>query len=99
MQTELDMEALPIGIDILGVNGVGLESGNAAVCSGRTIPWLQDTADATVWTSWAVNYRDVIVLDVENRPVAVYNLSAHNLSQPEDYAELKAILIGAASGN
>jgi hypothetical protein len=50
-----------------------------------------------VWTTWAVGYRDVWVLDGENKPLSVYNLTQHNLADPVQYAELKTILIGAAT--
>ena len=60
-----------------------------------------------VWGAWRVNnlrpeqpgvtYRDVIVLDRENRAVAVYNLTEHSLGDPANYAALKDILRAAAS--
>ena len=95
MQAELDGEVHMKPIDILGVNLAGLGN-NEAFCSGKTIPWLQDTADAMVWASWGAAWRDVFVLDGELKPVAIYNLSANNLGDPAKYAELKAIITGAA---
>ena len=85
-------------VRILGVNAAGLEASNEAMCNGRDLPWLQDTADAAVWTAWAVAYRDVIVLDASNEKIATFNLTAHDLAQPEEYAALKAILTTAAGG-
>ena len=85
---------LPGTIGILGVNLVGSESGNAANCNGRDIPWLQDTAQDNVWGLWAPTYRDVVVLDADNVPVAVYNLTDHDLSNATNYNELKNILLG-----
>ena len=35
---------------ILGVNAAGQEAGNALMCDGRTLPWLQDTQAADVKT-------------------------------------------------
>jgi hypothetical protein len=84
------------GITILGVNGIGQESGNAAICAGRDLPWLQDQAAVDAWTLWAVNYRDVFVLDDQNRVITVYNLTSHDLAQPANYAELKSILLAAS---
>lgn len=98
LQKELDAEGHPIEIRILGINGIGLESGNATITAGRTLPWLQDVAEVDVWTSWAVTYRDVRILDTENRLIGVYNLTEHNLGEPANYAELKAMLT-AAAGN
>jgi hypothetical protein len=78
---------------------IGAEAGNAQVCAGRDLPWLQDIAAQNVWTSWAVEYRDVVVLDVENQSVGVYNLTSHDLGVPANYDTLKAILVTAASAS
>lgn len=86
-----------LGIRLIGVNEVGHESGNAQVCEDRDIPWLQETADLDIWALWAVTYRDVVILDRANVPVAVFNLTDNNLSEPADYDALRALLIGIAS--
>lgn len=65
--------------------------------SGRFIPLLQDTADVDAWTAWQVEYRDVIILDRDNVPVGVFNLTEHDLSMMGEYETLKNILIDAAS--
>ena len=98
MQKELDAMGLPVTVGILGVNGSGKESGNAAACEGRDIPWLQETPDEPVWGPWQVAYRDVVVLDADNLPHAVYNLTTHDLWDPANYEELKALLVAAAGG-
>ena len=98
MQKELDGLGLPVAVGILGVNGACCGSGNAAACEGRDIPWLQETSDQPVWASWQVAYRDVVVLDQDNVPLAVYNLTAHDLWDPAHYEELKALLVAAAGG-
>lgn len=99
MQTEIEAAGLPIEVQILGVNAIGLEAGNATITMNRTLPWLQDTADQNVWATWGVEWRDVWILDSENVPVAVYNLSQHNLADPAKYAELKGMLEGMANQN
>jgi hypothetical protein len=43
-----------------------------------------------------VVYRDVIILDANNVPVGVFNLTSHNLADPIHYATLKAMLKAAA---
>jgi hypothetical protein len=96
MQAEILEGNAASKIRIVGVNETGLEGGNGLVVSGRTLPWLQDDAVADVWTSWDVTFRDVIVVDEENRPVAVYNLTTNDLGSPAKYAELLAILKAAA---
>ena len=111
MQAELNAEAVadstrkPIGI--LGINLQGLESGNSFITGGRILPWLQDVAAVDVWSTWRVNelrpdapgvvWRDVIVVDAANHPIAVYNLTDHNLASPSNYEFLKATLRDAAS--
>ena len=98
MQTRIDAAGWPVPVHILGVNGPGLESGNAFICDGRDIPWLQDTAAADVWGAWNVTYRDVIVLNQENEPIAVYNLTEHGLNDPANFAALMDTLRAAAGG-
>ena len=85
-----------MNVAILGVNEHGHESGNESMCDGRDLPWLQDTEGTEVWSEWAVTYRDVIVLDPDRGVVDVYNLTEHDLANPDDYAELLQLLQDAA---
>jgi hypothetical protein len=98
MQAELRLQRPDLLIEIHGVNQAGHESGNAQACAGRVIPWLQDTWTDNVWGSWQVTFRDVVVLDDENKTVDIFNLTTHTLAVSEDYEELKAILVAAAGG-
>ena len=66
------MTAAPIRI--LGINAAGFEIGNAAICAGRKLPWLQDTSGAGVWQAWGATTDDLVVLDSTNVVVTVYNL-------------------------
>jgi hypothetical protein len=97
MQKELSAEHPAHAIQILGVNAVDLESGNEGMCQGRTLPWLQDTHDQQVWESWQVTWRDVVILDRENRLVAVYNLTEHDLARTAARDSLAALLRAAAA--
>lgn len=102
MQHDLDDNYPLLNIDLLGVNEHNQAFANASVTAGRTLPWLQDTdADADnlsdVWTeSWAVQWRDVVILNGANEKVGVYNLSNHNLATPAAYNELRGMLLDAA---
>ena len=96
MQNEIDGERWAVPAQILGVNEIGQEAGNAVACAGKDLPWLQETADHPAWSVWGVAYRDVIILDGSNRKVATYNLTEHNLSDPANYLELKGLLHAAA---
>ena len=46
--------------------------------------------------TWAPTYRDVIVVDSDNRVVTAYNLTANDLGVTENYDDLKDILLTAA---
>jgi hypothetical protein len=50
---------------------------------------LQETEADDVWGDWAVTYRDVIVLDANNVPVDVYNLTNNDLSVEANREVLK----------
>ena len=96
MQAQIDSVSTTRPVRIFGVNAAGLESGNAAICEGRVIPWLQDTPQANVWGAWSVTYRDVVILGPQNEILHVYNLTTHDLSNPADYATLDSLLLAAA---
>lgn len=96
MQAQLDAEHPELEIALLGVNELGHEAGNAQVTTGRTIPWLQDTADADWWGSWAVTYRDVIILDGQSELVGIYNLTEHSLLDDANYQALYDLLVSLA---
>ena len=90
--------ALPMAVRIHGVNQIGHEGSNDLMCQDRDLPWLQEVPEELVWSRWAVTYRDVIILDEKNVPVAVYNLTENNLAETANYEALKAILVEIAGG-
>jgi hypothetical protein len=95
MQAEI-LAANPASkIRVLGVNQAGQEASNDLAVAGRTLPWLQDVADEA-WGTWAVTWRDVVIVDEQNRKVAVFNLTVHDLNQPAEYAALLALLKSSA---
>lgn len=79
------------------MNGAGYESGNGAMTSGRTLPWLQDVVGQDVWGSWQVGYRDVVICDDENHFAEVYNLTEHPLGVEANREALKALLRSVAT--
>ena len=87
---------LPHPVQILGINEAGYDAYNDYMTFGRNLPWLQDTYSAHVWSTWEVAYRDVVVLDEDNYRYTVYNLTEHDLSDPDNYETLKQILVDAA---
>ena len=98
MQTQIDAMTLLVEVQILGVNGAGLEGSNANACEGKDLPWLQETPNQMVWSPWQVNYRDVIIINENNEPLATYNLTDHDLGSSANFEELKAMLVGYAGG-
>jgi hypothetical protein len=72
---------------------------NDVFCENADLPWLQDTRNADWWGNWAVTYRDVVILDREGNEQAVFNLTRHDLWNPDDYEALKALLLEIAQGS
>ena len=104
MQSNLDTLYPELDIEILGVNEYGFESGNGLIpgpTAGVSIPWIQDVDDngdgnSDAWTDWQVTYRDVVILDEQNVPTAVYNLTTNGLNIPANYAELFQLFVNIA---
>ncbi len=97
LQAELEADHPDLAIQIIGVNEVGYEAGNETMCDGRDLPWLQDVAEVDVWNVlWLVTYRDLIVLDGDNRIFGIYNVTEHNLQVPDEYEGLRSLLLEAA---
>ncbi|MBM3880028.1 MAG: hypothetical protein FJ387_09965 [Verrucomicrobia bacterium] len=78
------------------MNRTSDSSYNGLATEGRGLPWLQDSFTQNVWSRWGVVYRDVRILDGQNRVVAVYNLTEHDLSQAANREALKALFLAAA---
>lgn len=80
---------------MLGINGIGQESSNGLITTGRKLPWLQDVAEQAAWTAWGVEYRDVIILDAAGARRSVFNLTTRDLGDPSHRAALKQQLLDA----
>lgn len=85
-------------IHLLVINEAGYESGLDDLSAMISLPILQDDVTAEVWTRWEADWRDVFVLDADNERALVYNLTVFDLSDPDNYADLKAYLIDTAEG-
>ncbi|MCA9726199.1 MAG: hypothetical protein R3E12_02475 [Candidatus Eisenbacteria bacterium] len=97
MQKEIEKFSPGAPIQILGVNAIEQEPGNASICDGRDIPWLQETTASPIWAPWNVAYRDVVVLDRNNEIALVFNLSHYSLAYPGNYAALRDSLLEVAA--
>jgi len=67
------------------------------MCQDRDCPWLQPTVDNDPQPIWGAGYRDVVILDAQNRFIEVFNLTTHDLRIPAEYEDLKARLLAAAN--
>jgi hypothetical protein len=84
-------------VEILGFNRISDEAYNSLVARPlNVLPWLQDTREQDVWNRWAIDYRDVLILDAFNRPVGTYNLTANDLLSSARRQVLKQMLLDAA---
>lgn len=96
MQNEFDaMEDLLRPIQIIGVNGIDKDTKESFLLE-RDLPWLLDTRSENVWATWNVAYRDLLILDDENKPVAVFNLTELNLSDTDLYEQVKQTFVDLA---
>jgi hypothetical protein len=102
MQQQLRDNHPELDIQILGVNERGHELGNPSITNGRSLPWLQDVdadsdgASDNFMNRWDYAYRDVVIVDAQNRPIEAYNLTVNDLGQPENFDTLMQKLIDAA---
>jgi hypothetical protein len=88
-----------LDLQIIGVNERGHSSGLETANAERGLPLLQDDNTQLVWENWAVTYRDVIVLDGENKKVGVLNLTENSLADEESVAILEGFFLEAAGLN
>jgi hypothetical protein len=93
---------LPTPVVLVGVNEDGHQvddyNAPAAFCAGRDLPLLEENLSDGVWASWAVTYRDVVILDDNNEVIEVFNLTDNDLSDTANYEALRDILATAAGG-
>lgn len=82
------------------MNEIGHESGNGLVHDmGRPLPWLQDTPKQGAQDAWEAEFRDLVILDADNRVVDVFNLTDLNLFEPEVREQIRAALLQAAASS
>jgi hypothetical protein len=96
LQIELKAAHPDLNIEIVGINKSTDAIGNPVITDERALPWLQDDANSAAWRSWKAEYRDVRILDAQNRLLATYNLSSHDLSIAANRAALKKLFLDAA---
>jgi hypothetical protein len=92
LQTEIDSLGWASEVHFLGVNAIGQQGGNNLIPLIAHLPWLQDDGTQHVWESWNANWRDIIVLDQNNTPVARFNVTDYSLVNPANFNDLKSLL-------
>jgi hypothetical protein len=100
MQNDFDSNDPSLGIEIVGINLAGRESGNASITAGNDIPWLQDVdldenGEADAWEDWQAQLRDVIIVDSQNREVSKINLTSNDLADTANYTLLRTMITDA----
>jgi hypothetical protein len=91
MQAELGGQAV-----ILGVDAIDQVSYQGLVADVSDLPWLQDVETVGAWELWDAEWRDVWVLDPDNRLVGIYNLSAYDLAVEDNYRALEDLIRSAS---
>ena len=101
MQADLDANNPNLPIQIFAINGIGYSSGVGNLTNIHTLPMLEDTSFAQVWSQWGAVYRDVMILDGNNEVSSVFNLTTYNISDVQNpsgnYATLKQLFINTAN--
>ena len=98
MQDALLRDHPELAIDLLIINEIGHEDGLEDLYAVTDLPVLQDDVEAQVWSSWSATWRDTWILDGDNVPVDLYNLTDHDLEDPAEYTLVYEALVQAAGG-
>lgn len=85
-----------INVEILGINRSDDSANNSSFLEDVSLVWLQDTAAQSVWNRWSATYRDVFILDSRNQVYAVFNLTQHDLGDPQNREQIKSLFLDAA---
>ncbi len=97
MQKELDQDYPELEIQFLAVNPFGSEVGIPAFTDGRDVPVLQELNEFDdVAAAWGAGFRDLIILDASNEKADVFPILTKPVTTPENYDELRQILIDLA---
>lgn len=96
IESELRRTNPGLNIEMVGINKPDKASYNRVVTLFYSVPWLQDSLPNSVWNSWGATWRDVRIVDAQNRLVGVINLTSHDLAQETNRTTLKQMLLEAA---
>lgn len=79
----------------LGVNRADGADDATLATAEHSIALLQDDEEQDVWGSWEVEWRDLVVLDAENRVVGVMNLTEYDLGEEENVQRVRELVAEA----
>tara|TARA_B100000683_G_scaffold250002_1_gene264716 strand:- start:151 stop:831 length:681 start_codon:yes stop_codon:yes gene_type:complete len=77
----------------LAVNATAHEDAMEALAEQGSLPILQDEEDVDLWGQWQINYRDVVVVDANLKPIARINLTKNSLDDEPVYDALKSLIV------
>ena len=83
-------------VQFLAINELGHSSGIDTAVENVSLPLLQDDSTQEVWSNWGVTYRDVIILDSENKISGVLNLTTNPLAEEANWNQLKELVLSTA---
>ena len=85
-----------MNIEVVGINRSDQANNNSLVINQRSLPWLQDTSEAGLWSSWNVVWRDVRLVSSQQELADVYNLTSNDLNVPSNRSRLRQKLLALA---
>ena len=97
VQADLDANYGSLGIEILGINIIGGESGNPLLTSLVDLPWLQDDSSTEVADLWGAPQRELVILDEDNLPIHRHDLTQHDVCVSAEASALLNLLVTSVS--
>ena len=89
---------------MLAINEEGQERANLTAAALNDLPLLQDVDadndnDSDAWEDWGATWRDVRIVDANGELSGVLNLTRNDLGEPANYANLRDMIVEAATAN
>ena len=74
---------------MFAINQIGAETGTTSFDATHALPMVNDNPTENIWQKWESQWRDFYILNRNNELLEIYNLTEHNLNDPNNYQELK----------
>ena len=97
VQDDLEANYSSLGIQILGINSIGSEAGNALITTLVALPWLQDNVNAAVADLWGAAPRELVILDEDNLPIHRQDLTLADVCSSAHASSLLNRLVTSVS--